>query len=323
MPSNLQDFRRIIFVIIIIWFVCVNMTAADLTDDSVSETTSDVVSSVSSFSLEYNIIAEFNSAPLMVTKDYMAFSLGGGVGFGLRFNNRWSVGLKFDVDYYSLGDASFDNLSGAELAFRWMIIGASRLAEWVSLYYGVGVSMSFTSYGQSSQGFMKQTLVGPSLWFEPRFYIPKCRYIDFAIPIRADLRITDVLCPTVYGGGRINIHPYIKWLSLYVEAGARYAGYRNEIVRSDMAQFVLSAGVTLDLFVHHRRKDEKNEQCAMSNEQLTDADKLVDEPDDKSQNDILADNENKEQAEEQPQITSSNSLAVADMDEATKAAYQE
>jgi outer membrane protein OmpA-like peptidoglycan-associated protein len=95
-----------------------------------------------------------------------------------------------------------------------------------------------------------------------------------------------------------------------------------------MAQFVLSAGVTLDLFVHHRRKDEKNEQCAMSNEQLTDADKLVDENDDKAESDILMENDNKEETksaepEEQPQITSSNSLVVADMDETTKAAYQE
>ena len=290
--------------------------------------TTDVSANVSeSLIIDYNIIAEFNVAPLIITKDYSAFDFGGGVGFGVRFNEKWLVGLRFDVDYYTVGADLSESLSGAELSFRWLIIGAARLTEWVGLYYGAGVSLSFSSYGRASDGYVKQTAVGPSLLFEPRFYIPKFRYIDFAIPIQADLGIANTLLPIVYGGGRINVHPYIQWLSLYLETGIRYTGYENEIVRSDMAQFVLSLGVSLDLFVGHKtKKQENNEQCAMSDEQLTDADKLVDETDDKSQNDILTDNENKDQTEEQPPQqpkTGSNSLAVADMDETTKAAYQE
>ncbi len=321
--------RKIFLVLAIILCILMNMTADDLTADYTADLSADVSSSsAAKINLEYNIIAEFNASPLIVTKDYSAFDFGGGVGFGVRFNEKWLVGLRFDVDYYTVGADVSESLSGAELSFRWLVIGAARLTEWVSLYYGAGVSLSFSSYGRVSDGYVKQTAVGPSLWFEPRFYIPKFRYIDFAIPIRADLGIANTLLPTVYGGGRINVHPYIQWLSLYVETGVRYTGYENEIVRSDMAQFVLSAGVTLDLFVNHRRKDEKNEQCAMNNEQLTDADKLVDETDDKVESDILMENDNKEETksaepEEQPQITSSNSLAVADMDEETKAAYQE
>ncbi|MBQ3923316.1 MAG: hypothetical protein II707_08470 [Spirochaetales bacterium] len=234
-----------------------NMTADGLTADYTADLSADVSSNCAAkINLEYNIIAEFNGAPLMVTKDYSAFDFGGGVGFGVRFNKRWSVGLRFDADYYSVGADKSQSLSGAELSFRWLIIGAAQLTEWVSLYYGAGVSLLFSSYGRVSDGYVKQTAVGPSLWFEPRFYIPKFRYIDFAVPIQTDLGIANTLLPTVYGGGRINVHPYIQWLSLYVETAVRYTGYENEIVRSDMAQFVLSAGVTLDLFVGHKAKRE-------------------------------------------------------------------
>ena len=249
--------RKIFLVLAIILCISMNMTADDLTADYTADLSADVSSdSTAKINLEYNIIAEFNAAPLIVTKDYMAFDLGGGVGFGVRFNKRWSVGLRFDADYYSVGADKSQSLSGAELSFRWLVIGAARLTEWVSLYYGAGVSLSFSSYGRVSDGFVKQTAVGPSLWFEPRFYIPKFRYIDFAVPIRADLGIANTLLPTVYGSGRINVHPYIQWLSLYVETGVRYTGYENEIVRSDMAQFVLSAGVSFDVYIRHKSKAE-------------------------------------------------------------------
>ena len=272
--------RKIFLVLAIILCISMNMTADDLTADWTADLTADVSSnSAAKISLDYNIIAEFNASPLIVTKDYSAFDFGGGVGFGVRFNEKWLVGLRFDADYYTVGADVSQSLSGAELSFRWLVIGAARIAEWVSLYYGAGVSLSFSSYGRVSDGFVKQTAVGPSLWFEPRFYIPKFRYIDFAVPIRADLGIANTLLPTVYGAVRVNVHPYIQWLTLYVETGVRYTGYENEIVRSDMAQFVLSAGVTLDLFVGHKakRKGDSSAELGMTGEKDETNDKVLED----------------------------------------------
>ncbi len=248
MIINSFSFRKIV-LFLLLFCICLNAAAEDLSADVSSDSTAKL-------NIDYNIIAEFNAAPLIITKDYSAFDFGGGVGFGVRFNEKWLVGLRFDVDYYTVGADLSESLSGAELSFRWLIIGAARLTEWVDLYYGVGVSLSFSSYGRASDGYVKQTAVGPSLLFEPRFYIPKFRYIDFAIPIQADLDIANTLIPTVYGAARVNVHPYIQWLSLYLETGIRYTGYENEIVRSDMAQFVLSVGVSFDVYIRHKSKAE-------------------------------------------------------------------
>ncbi len=327
------NFHKIVLLLLLISCIPLNLTANDLTSDLTADFVADVSTDISirksvGLNIEYNIIAELNAAPLIVNADHFAVLLGGGVGFGVRFNERWSVGLRFDTDYYSIGAALSDSISGAELSFRWLIIGAARLTEWVSLYYGAGVSLSFSSYGRASDGHVKQTAVGPSLLFEPRFYIPKFRYVDFAVKCETNLCIADTILPIVYGAARVNVHPYIQWISLYLETGVRYTGYENDILRSDMAQFVLSLGVSLDLFVGHKTKRQGDSSATFGmtkkKEMGESSDEITDETNDKSQNDLITENETKSAESEEPsKETSTNALVVADMDDETKAAYQE
>ena len=292
--------------------------------------------------IEYNVNAEFDISPLIVSKDFFSLSIGGDVGFGVRFNEKYLVGLIFGAGYYTLGALPSDILNGAELVFRWTIFGATRFTEWFSLYYGLGVSLCFSSYGIAHLGYIPATSVGPVLHIEPRFYIPQFRYIDFAVIADADLRIGDYWTPTVYGGGRVNFHPYIKWLSLFVELGGRYELYQNDNIRLDLGHFVLSAGVSLDLFIRHKDKSRHSKTTEIkSSDDGNDIQPNVDNDKDKTkateqptetkteskkeeqQSEPKSEpkNENKKKAEELTNVEKTK--LVSEMDDDTKAEYKE
>ena len=287
--------------------------------------------------LDYNIIAEFNAAPLIVSADRFALGLGGDIAFGVRFNERYGVGLMFDVGYETLGRDGSSGLSGAELAFRWTVFGSCTIAPFFEMAYQVGASLAFCSYQYQLGGYEPRTAAGIVLHVEPRFRIPQFRYIDFAVIADADLRLSEYFIPQVYGAARLNVHPYIEWLAIFVEAGVRYNRYEDASITLNSTEFVLSAGVSFDVYIRHKSKSEyskdKNGDSPAVPGMTDNADDIADGKDSKAEPDILPEDEtkkeyNQNQTEEQshndaPPAPSVHTTFVAEMDEATKAEYQE
>lgn len=218
-------------------------------------------------SYKFRLILDLQSHPIFYEFQYKAIStsFNSSLMLGLRINN-FTIGNEVFVDYYSFDGKDEANIfRGAWFSLRSTINLYYRFNQWLELKGGIGGIWLRLNFEYEDAGWLNTDQYGISLLLNLKIFTWK--YIDLEIINKVDLmflfnldsQLTGIN-PYYIGGLRINFHPYVTWLSLYIEVDGMYFNYAafNRDIKT--GTILASAGVSIDLTFPREKIDEKYEK---------------------------------------------------------------
>jgi outer membrane protein OmpA-like peptidoglycan-associated protein len=198
----------------------------------------------------FRMIADTNVFPFYYesTHSMYGMSIDGALMAGMRLD-KFTVGFEMSENYNSLtkhNDAL--NLIGAWNIMRWTFDWYYEPVSWFELKLGTGGAWFRSAVSNNDAGTLAVNQGGMSVLLDGSF-VP-WKYITLRQINRFDLFFSDKSAAACfyYGGIRCDFHPYIQWLSLYVEVGGMtFFNDSRPVDEFKTAVFTWGTGVSVDI----------------------------------------------------------------------------
>jgi outer membrane protein OmpA-like peptidoglycan-associated protein len=266
---------------------------------------------------EFRIIADFNSYPYYYEGTHVmnGLSFNGALMAGMRLD-KFSLGLEMTNNFNSLAAQDISTgLKGAWNIMRWTFNGYYEPISWFELKLGLGGAWYKSAFSRNTAGTFSVSQGGLSILLDGSF-VP-WKYITLRQINRLDLFFSEgTVAPYYYGGIRCDFHPYVLWLSLYLEVGGM-TFFSNNLPVDDFksGMFVWVMGVSIDISPARsfkKNEDKKKEdKTSISNDNKVEEKMTIEKKEEVTVNKEI---ENLKKAKEGDVITFSNILFYSNKD---------
>ena len=211
--------------------------------------TSEVYSQDKKNEHNFRMIFDFSIDPFFYESFYSinGLEIEGDLYFGYMINN-FSVGLGIEDFYYILQN---QNLS-QDLRGRWNILRSSvgffyDVHKYVELNWGVGISWFNIAFDYNEYALIRGNELGPSTFFNIGFKFP-WQYIELFFINSIDVFVnSNNVYPYYQGGLRLEFHPFVKIINLYMETKGIFWMYEFQNNNIKTGLFLWNIGVAVDL----------------------------------------------------------------------------
>jgi outer membrane protein OmpA-like peptidoglycan-associated protein len=215
----------------------------------------------------FRVIADMNLFPFYYenTHSMYGMSINGALMAGMRLD-KFTIGLEMSNNYNSLtkqNDSS--NLNGAWNIMRWTFDGYYEPVSWFELKFGIGGAWYRSAFSNKDAGTLAINQGGLSVLLDGSF-VP-WKYVTLRQINRLDLFFSNSgsATPYYYGGVRCDFHPYIQWLSLYIEiGGTTFFNDSRPIDEFETGMFTWGTGISIDItparFIGKKEEGQKVEE---------------------------------------------------------------
>jgi len=165
---------------------------------------------------------------------------------GMRIKN-FSFGGEVTDNYFAMSDIDKDHgIKTGWNIVRGLVKGFFEPVNWFELEWGVGGSWYSSTLISTDIGTLGKSLGGVSISLNSSFR--PWKYFEIKLINVLDLYIDNgSVSPYYYGAARLDFHPFIKEINIYLETGGIPWFYRDADINITSGFFIWTVGASVDI----------------------------------------------------------------------------